>query len=187
MLAMTGALTGFLVGVIVPHKYEARATLRFVRPAGIPQDMYDRESRTLADSAAARTMTVEELSAFIARNSRLREMLTADPIEDIIDRLRKGTHIEFATLAGHYNGLSLRYQDEVAGDALDMTRDLAIQVAAIAKNYNIMGDGKEVTELAGFPVVVPIGATVPYTTTFGLLIGLALGAIAWAGFRNKHL
>ncbi len=187
MLAMTGALTGFFVGLAVPHNYEAHATLRFIRPAGLSQDMYDRESHTLADSAAARAMSAEELSAFIARNARLREMLSADPLDDIIERLRKGTHIEFATLPGHFNGLSVRYEDEVAGVALDMTRDLAVQVAALAKSSNVLADGKDVTEFAGFPVVVPIGATPPLTTTLGLLIGLALGAIAWVSTRSKPL
>lgn len=183
---MTGALTGFFVGLAVPHNYEAHATLRFIRAPGIPQDMYDRESHTLADSAAARAMSAEELSAFIAGNARLREMLSADPIDDIIERLRKGAHIEFATLPGHLNGLSVRYEDEVAGNALDMSRDLAIQVAAIAKSYSIMADGKEVTELAGFPVVVPIGPTVPRTTALGFLAGLALGMLTWLFSRNKH-
>ena len=186
MLAMTGALTGFFVGLAVPHNYEAHATLRFIRPAGLPQDMYDRESHTLADSAAARAMSAEELSAFIAGNARLREMLSADPLDDIIERLRKGAHIEFTTLAGHYNGLSVRYEDEVAGVALDMTRDLAVQVAALAKSSNVLADGKDVTEFAGFPVVVPTGATVPYTTSFGLLAGLAVGAFTWLGSRNRH-
>ncbi len=183
---MTGALTGFFVGLAVPHNYEAHATLRFIRPAGLSQDMYDRESHTLADSAAARAMSAEELSAFIARNARLREMLSADPLDDIIERLRKGTHIEFATLPGHFNGLSVRYEDEVAGVALDMTRDLAVQVAALAKSSNVLADGKDVTEFAGFPVVVPTGATVPYTTSFGLLAGLAVGAFTWLGSRNRH-
>lgn len=178
MLAIVGAITGFFLALAIPPRYEASATLRFLRLPGMPQSMYDQESRLMLDAAAARALTRESLTVFIGRNSRLRERLSSDPVDEVIDKLRQGTRIEFASLPGGVKGISIRFEDDDADDALDTARELAVQIASLAKSASLNNDGKEVTELAGLPFVAPAGVTVPLATSLGFLAGLIAGLLA---------
>lgn len=187
MLAIAGAIAGFFIALAVPPRYEASATLRFLRLPGMPQEMYDQESRLMLDSAAARALTSEALTVFISRNSRLRERLASDPVDEVIDKIRKGTRIEFASLPGGVKGISVRYEDDDADDALDTTRELAVQIASLAKSASLTNDGKEVTELAGLPFVAATGVTVPRTTALGFLAGMVAGLLAWTFSRTKRM
>ena len=187
MLAIAGAIAGFFIALAVPPHYEASATLRFLRLPGMPQSMYDQESRVMLDSAAARALTSEALTVFISRNSRLRERLASDPVDEVIDKIRKGTRIEFASLSGGAKGISISYEDDDADDALDTTRELAVQIASLAKRASLTNDGKEVTELAGLPFVAPSGVTVSRATSLGFVAGMVAGLIAWIFSRNIRL
>ena len=149
--------------------------------------MYERESKTTLEIVTASLLSDENLTVFISRNARLREMMAADPIADIMERLRKGTHIQPVKLPGGASGAVIQYEDELAEEALDIGRELAVQMSRLARTSNSLSDGKEVTELAGFPTVEPAGATVPVCTAIGLLSGLALGAVLSLLPKNKRL
>ena len=178
MLAMMGAVAGFFTGMLMPHRYVARTTLRLVRAAGMPQGLYDGDSRRMADSARTPALTGMVISALLTRDAHARDMLAFYNTDELNDRIRAGSRTEMVSLPGGINGILVEYEDEDPEFAVSVDRELARAVGSLAASANPAGDQGSATELSELPHAVPVGATIPLMTGVGFALGALLGLLA---------
>ncbi|MCU1326302.1 MAG: hypothetical protein JWN34_1672 [Bryobacterales bacterium] len=167
MLALSGAILGFFVSLLVPHRYVATATLRFLPGAHVPRD--------LADTVSSRLFASETLAGLVSRETNLRELLDVYRNDEVFDIVRAGSHVTATSLPGGAQGLRITYEDDDAERALGVDRELTITVAKMTAE-----NGGEITELIGTPHTQPSHATAALTTGIGLAIGVIAGLLSWA-------
>ena len=161
MLALSGAILGFFVSLIVPHRYVATSTLRFVHGANVPRDV--------ADTIASRLFAAETLAPLVYRESNLKEMLTIYRNDEVFAIVRAGSRVREVKLQGGARGIDVTFEGDDPERALSIDRELAVAAGKLESK----------SEMIGTPHTSLTGATAPLTTAIGFSLGMLAGVLAW--------
>ena len=152
MLAVGGALVGFMTSLALPRRYVARATLAV-------------QDTALISSAADRTLSPGFLTMFVAEDPHYVPLLNYTPMEEIVDQIRRDTVI---APAGPRT-CAIRFTDDDRYAALSTIQTL------IDELRRDLGDAK-VKEPVDVAVTGPSAALCMFE---GLTAGIAAGLCLW--------
>ena len=158
ILALSGAMAGFVTSLLLPRRYVGRAALT-VDPS------------ELVDSAADRVLATQPLSAMIQGNPYYKDMLGYTPMPELLQQVRD--NVVIARDATGDCVVQFVDDDELA--ARNMTNRM---VEALRRNL----------ETASIKLPVLVGTTGPSRALCaleGLMAGLLVGLCVWFGV-SRH-
>jgi len=158
MLAIGGALLGFMTSLVLPRRYVARATIAVQDPA-------------LIRGAADKTLSPAFLTIFIAQDPHFLPLLNYTPMDEIVDQIRRDTVIA----PEGPRTCAIRYTDDDRYAALSTTQTLMDELR------RDLGDAK-----VRQPVEVGITGPGAALCAFeGATVGLAVGLCLWFAAVRK--
>jgi hypothetical protein len=158
MLALSGALIGFVTSLLLPRRYVARASLAIDAPASV-------------EDAAARTLSEPSLSPLILASPYYEPMLSYTALQELVEQIRDNSVIA----RDSQKGCTVQFTDDDKYAALATTGSL---LEEMRKN---LGDA-QVRE----PVRVwTTGPSNALCTFEGLTAGLLIGLCVWFGVSRS--
>jgi hypothetical protein len=159
ILALSGALLGFVTSLLLPRRYVGRVFLSV-------------DSQEPVEGAADRVLAAAPLSAIIHDNPYYRDTLDYTPMQDLVEQVRAN-----AVIARNGDGdCVVQFTDDSRYAALNMTGRL---VEALRRNL----------ESARIKVPVRVSTTGPSPALCafeGSAAGLLLGLCVWFGVSLSH-
>jgi hypothetical protein len=154
MLALSGALAGFVTSLLLPRRYVGRAALTV-------------DASELVDSAADRVLASQPLSAMIQGSPYYRDMLDYTPIAELLQQVRDNV-----VIARNATGdCVVQFTDDDEFAARSMTNRMVEELRRNLENSSIK-------------VPVRVGTTGPSKALCafeGLTAGLMVGLCVWFG------
>ena len=154
ILALSGAMAGFVTSLMLPRRYVGRASLTV-------------DSHELVDAAADRVLATQALTALVRDSPYYKDVLDYTPMEELLEQIRGNVVIA----RDGVGDCRVEFTDDGPYAALNTTNRL---VEGLRRNL----------ETAELKSPVRVGTTGPSNAlcTFeGLAAGLVLGLCVWFG------
>lgn len=160
ILAVTGALAGFVTARFLPRKYLSHATAAFasVMPAG------------RCAALAAQTLSAESLTPIVLQSEYYRPELDFTPVEEVVERIQQNASIRSVRTTGR-DAFSVEFTDPDRYAALEVARVLVEEMGRNSGQATRMIEpilARRTGPSAGLCTLIGMGA--------GLAIGLAIAA-----------
>jgi hypothetical protein len=170
MLAFSGALLGFSLSTLIPHRYQARTEFVFLSP-------YDADAQTLFDRASDITLLPQSLELMIRRSPYYKNRLYVESIADLISETRGSLNVKSAAPVAGKRGGVIEFEDDDVETALDVTRVMLSEFGNNAARAANAKRSADVIRIVRTPDAHLTGLTPWLLTRTGLLAGLIVALL----------